>query len=174
MKKLLVLFALLTGCGSTPPPQNPAPPLPVAPAPTTQSIKGDDWSITLPTAYTVGREPLLTPAGVSVKVFVDREDTRLVAITRMDNATSRMPGAMFLGKFIEYMTQDGTTVGETHEMLINGKPFSKVEFTKRTVKFLVFIHQELGVAHIVQCGGLIADPQLDTACSDIALTFNTN
>jgi hypothetical protein len=185
MKKIFPLLALLIACGSTPS-KVPEPPscadakageiCTPSPAPieaiTTQIIRGDDWSITLPLTYTVQRQPLLLPEGVSVKTFADRAATRMVAITRMDNAVSRMPAAMFLGKFIAYFTSDGTVVvGAPREILINGKPLSKVEFNKEMVKIFVFITQDSGIAHVVMCGGKIADTQIETACSSLMNTF---
>lgn len=187
MRNLIALLTLLTACGSAPSkiakvPELPSCadaqigqsciPSPAEIAPAARVVQGEDWSIKLPAAYETKRMPTLVPEGVSVKAFADKTTVRLIVLMREEDNYSKKTEGVYVERFIHQMTDGGAVVvGAVDQVMIDEKFFSKVEINKDGIKMFVFVHVHAGIAHVIMCGGRIADTQVETVCRGMVDTF---
>lgn len=186
MKKILLalsLFSLIACGGATKIANAPLPscadakadetcvPSPNYTIPPAANVRGEDWSITVPSGYE--KQPLpVAPPGISGVLYVNKENVRLVVVMRETGGFSGMLESDYVEKLVSQMTGDGANVvGAVDKAIVNGKSFSMVQFNKNGAQMFVFINLQNNIAHIVMCGGQLQDTQVGTACHAIVGTF---
>lgn len=190
MKKLFLLFGLLAACGGTPKEVAKTPaPLPSCadvqigescqPSPLAQvaskTIRGVDWSITMLGDGWEKKETPNTPASSSGVLFVNKESNSVLSVFRdqIDPSLKMEIGTFVIG-FSKKIESEGGTIDTVDRVWLNDKEYAHIIMRKSVVKLQAWMRLENNVAHVVLCGGLSFERQVETDCNKMANTFQIN